>query len=239
MGGALCLAMKDHPPKAEERDAAELGRLADWNEEKRAALRELTRAVYPPERVQDSPGRAVEWSSPEWCAAIWRDERLVSFAGLYVREATLDEAPVTVGGVGNVKAHPAERGQGHARRLLDRAAAFSREQGAAFGVLFCEPRLVGYYSSLGWRAFAGTVFVTQRGERVEFTFGGALTRDARGGPREAESSSGREYFAARVAPTPSTHPCRSSSAQPFARIFPRSRRSSTSPACSPRKCSTR
>jgi hypothetical protein len=82
-----------------------------------------------------------------------------------------DGRPVRVGGVGGVKTHPAARRQGFARRALGRAVEFFREQPeVAFGLLVCEPHLLGYYGRLSWQEFSGRLLVTQRGEPAEFTF---------------------------------------------------------------------
>ena len=39
----------------------------------------------------------------------------------------------------------------------------------------CEPHLLGYYTRLGWREFAGRLLVRQRGEASEFTFNRVMT----------------------------------------------------------------
>jgi predicted N-acetyltransferase YhbS len=86
-----------------------------------------------------------------------------------------DERPVLVGGVGNVKTHPAARRRGFARAGIGRAAEFLRGQGAAFVLLVCAPHLIEYYSRLGWREFSGRLLVTQRGAATEFTLDRVMT----------------------------------------------------------------
>lgn len=99
------------------------------------------------------------------------------------RDATLDGRPVRVGGVGGVKTHPADRGQGHAAAALRRALDFLRDEaGAGFGLLVCEPALVGFYARLGWREFPGTLLVRQHGATVPFTFNVPMTVPLRGDP---------------------------------------------------------
>ncbi len=59
---------------------------------------------------------------------------------------------------------------------MQRAMEFFREQpGVAFAVLVCGPHLIGHYSRLGWREFAGRLLVRQYGEAVEFTFNRVMT----------------------------------------------------------------
>jgi aminoglycoside 2'-N-acetyltransferase I len=99
----------------------------------------------------------------------------VSYVGVHLRAATWDGRPVLVGGVGGVKTHPTARGRGFAGLGLRRAVEFFAEEGVAFGLLVCEPPLVGYYTARGWREFAGRLLVRQGGAAVEFTLNRAMT----------------------------------------------------------------
>jgi hypothetical protein len=95
---------------------------------------------------------------------------LLSYVGVYVREGECDGQPVRIGGIGNVKTHPNARGCGLAARGIQRAIEFFREQSrVAFALLVCEPQLLGYYSSQGWREFHGQLQVRQNGSATEFT----------------------------------------------------------------------
>ena len=152
-----------------------LDRVADLSDADRADVRALTLAVYPPEAWADWPGRHVEWATPEWCVRVRGDDHLVSYVGLYLREATCDGQPVRVGGVGNVKTHPAARGRGYAALGIRRAAEFLAEQGVGFGLLVCKSSLIGYYARLGWREFGGRLLVRQRGAVAEFTLNRVMT----------------------------------------------------------------
>jgi hypothetical protein len=151
-------------------------RVADLSEDDRLAVRELSLAVYPPEQFADWPGRDVEWATPEWCVRVRAaDGSLLSYVGVYLRDATHDGRAVRLGGVGNVKTHPSARGQGLAGRGVRRAVEFFGEQDVDFGLLVCNPNLVGYYEGLGWRLFIARLDVRQRGVAVEFTLCRAMT----------------------------------------------------------------
>jgi hypothetical protein len=154
-----------------------LDRVADLSDADRSAVRALGLAVYPPEQVADWPGRHVEWSALEYCVRVHgEDGALVSYMGVGLRDATHDNRPVRVGGVGGVKTHPAARGRGFASRGLRRAAEFYQEQPAVdFGLLVCEPHLIDYYARLGWREFGGRLLVRQRGGVAEFTLNRVMT----------------------------------------------------------------
>jgi catechol 2,3-dioxygenase-like lactoylglutathione lyase family enzyme len=149
-----------------------LRRMADLTDAEGAEREALGRAVYPPEVAAVWPGRYLEWSTPEWGVFVRAmGGALVSCLGIVVRPALRDGLPVRVGGVGGVKTHPAARRQGFAARAIARAVEFFRQQpDVAFGLLVCEPHLIGYYSRLGWQEFSGRLLVTQHGESSEFTF---------------------------------------------------------------------
>ena len=72
-----------------------------------------------------------------------------------------------IGGVGSVITRPEVRGRGYARRVLERATSYLRDDmGAAFGLLFCLPRLVPFYESQGWRVVEQGVVIDQPGGKI-------------------------------------------------------------------------
>ena len=158
-----------------------LCRMADLTEAELADRMALGQAVYPPDVAAAWAGRHLEWSAPEWGVFVrGTDGALVSFVGIVVRPALRDGLPVRVGGICGVKTHPAARRQGFAGRAIGRAVEFFREQAdVAFGLLVCEPHLLGYYGRLGWQEFSGRLLVTQRGEPSEFTFNRVMTLGVR------------------------------------------------------------
>jgi GNAT superfamily N-acetyltransferase len=159
----------------------ELERVTDLTAGAQAALRALSRAVYPPDEVGDWPGRRIAWASPEWGVLVHDDDgALVSYTGIVVREAALDGAPVLVGGIGSVKTHPAARGRGLASVGLDRAERFLvDERGVAFSLLVCQDHLVPFYERLGWHVFEGTLLVEQPSGTVSFTFNRPMVQPGR------------------------------------------------------------
>jgi RimJ/RimL family protein N-acetyltransferase len=160
---------------------ATLDRVADLSDTDREGVRSLSLAVYPPEQFADWPGRDVEWSTPEWCVRVrGEQDTLLSYVGVYIREARCDGRLVRVGGVGNVKTHPRARGQGLAGLGIRRAIEFFREQpGVGFALLVCEPHLLGYYARLGWKKFGGRLWIRQQGVSSEFTLNRVMTHRVR------------------------------------------------------------
>jgi hypothetical protein len=160
--------------------ALSLDRVAGLGDDDRAALRELSEAVYPPAEWADWPGRRIEWAAAEWCVRVWHEGRLACHVGILVRDAELDGQTVRVGGIGGVKTHPALRRSGLAGLAMRRAVAFFHEQPAvAFALLVCEPPLLAYYAALGWREFTGRLRVRQHGVSSDFTFEPAMTHGVR------------------------------------------------------------
>jgi aminoglycoside 2'-N-acetyltransferase I len=152
-------------------------RVADLTASEQAALESLSLAVFPPEIARTLPGRAFEWAEPEWSIIGWdADSRAVCHAGILCREVRWNERPVKVGGIGDVRTHPAARRRGLASTAMKRAVDFLRGQpDVDFGLLVCEADLVPFYEHLGWQRFAGDLFVTQRKIRVPFTFNLPMT----------------------------------------------------------------
>jgi GNAT superfamily N-acetyltransferase len=149
--------------------------VADLTTSEQSAVRELSRAVYPPEVVEAWPGRVIEWAGPQRCVIGWDGDAAACFVGMTLRDATWNDRPVLVGGIGNVKTHPAARGRGLATAAMGRAGDFFRANSVDFVLLVCEPGLVAFYERLGWRTFPGELLVSQRGETVPFTFNLCMT----------------------------------------------------------------
>jgi len=74
---------------------------------------------------------------------------------------------MVVGGLGGVITLPEGRGRGLARQVVGRATEFLRDDlGASFGLLFCLPRLVPFYRSLGWQVVEPGVLIDQPGGKI-------------------------------------------------------------------------
>ena len=74
---------------------------------------------------------------------------------------------MVVGGLGGVITLPEARGRGLARQVVGRATHFFRDDlGASFGLLFCLPRLVPFYRSLGWQLVEPGVLIDQPGGKI-------------------------------------------------------------------------
>ena len=76
---------------------------------------------------------------------------------------------VKVGGLGGVATRADSRLRGVARMAIANALReIAEAHKADFGLLFCEPRHAQLYKKLGWRSFAGDVFVIQPRGHVRF-----------------------------------------------------------------------
>lgn len=96
------------------------------------------------------------------------DNQPVSHVSLLRHEVSVGGRPVMVAGLGGVVTRPEAQGKGYARRLIEHAAEFySREWKVEAGLLFCIPRMVSYYESLGWQRIEGTVLVEQPSGQIE------------------------------------------------------------------------
>src|SRR5215207_10039159 len=110
--------------------AVHFGTLAALTDAERAVSRALAAAVYPPEAVANWSGNHLDWSNVEWCVRVFDEAGAqVSYAGVLVRDATLDGGPVRVGGIGGVRTHPDARRRGYAALAMRRAVEFFGERG--------------------------------------------------------------------------------------------------------------
>jgi predicted GNAT family N-acyltransferase len=100
-----------------------------------------------------------------WARALWHlfvraDGAPVSYIGLHARQATLDGAPLLIGGVGSVMTPTANRRQGYAAAGLERANhALRALTDAPFAQLITGPHLAPFYARFGWQPIPDPVLV--------------------------------------------------------------------------------
>lgn len=158
--------------------AVELRSVADFSDAETGKLRAMKAAVYPDSTPETSANQAREWQSPQWGVFVTDESgNLLSYTGVVIRKALLDDEPAGIGGIGGVATHPSHRGMGYAPLGMGRALDFLLDREVEFALLVCRDELVDYYRGLGWRPFAGTVLNTQHGETEEFTFNRVMVGD--------------------------------------------------------------
>lgn len=102
------------------------------------------------------------WAEPTWAVLGRVGEEVVSFLNIVDRHATADGVPVHLFGLNNVITEPQHRGKGYSKELNRKFLEFiSEADSGATGLLFCADDLIPFYSSLGWKKFAGSVIVAQ------------------------------------------------------------------------------
>ena len=145
----------------------------------------LLTAVWPAEVVATLPWRDVVWATPDQrLLGFNRHNEVVGHAAIFLRQATWDDRPVTIGGIGSVATREDSRRRGVASTLVRRGLKEVDEiHHADFGLLFCEPRHAPLYARLGWHPFEGCVFVTQPGGRARFAVTDPYVFDLKMAPR--------------------------------------------------------
>lgn len=126
----------------------------------------LNREVYPPEVMAVAIWRDVVWAEADKRVIVRADGNVVCHAGLYFRDGLRNGAAARLCGIGGVMTSPAAQRLGHASAAMKRAAAAM--EGVDFGLLFCEPHNVRFYSGLGWCMFEGRVHCAQPSGRFHF-----------------------------------------------------------------------
>ena len=153
---------------------------AGW---KRAAP--LLEEVWSPEVVATLPWRDVVWANADKRVLI-ADERgdVVCHVGLFLRDATWDDRPVRIGGIGGVATRADSRRRGLA---LPRCKGRRKSSGSGRGRLRSpdvRAAPCAVYRRLGWSPFQGEIFVEQpriRLDRLNVT--GPMVLDVRLAPR--------------------------------------------------------
>jgi predicted acetyltransferase len=79
---------------------------------------------------------------------------LVAHLAVHEKVVGVADTDVAIGGMAEVCVHQSERGQGHVRRLLERAHQGLRERGIGFAFLFGDSRI---YGSSGYRPIMATI----------------------------------------------------------------------------------
>ena len=145
----------------------------------------LLDAVWPSGTGAQGPWGLVVWERAARSILVWDDgSEPVCHVGLHLRDATWDGRAVRIGGVGGVATRAQHRRRGFASAAVRKAAQDIDEVDRAdFALLFCEPHNFPFYSRLGWRQFAGDVFVEQPHGRVRFEVMAPFVLDLRVAPR--------------------------------------------------------
>jgi aminoglycoside 2'-N-acetyltransferase I len=130
----------------------------------RADIAPLAEAVYPPEALATIVWRHVVSAHATRRILVYDGAKLVSTAGMLFRNATVDGVATNIAGIGGVMTLPTAQRKGFGRAaMLAAHEIIERGKNSAFGLLFCEPKNIGFYQSIGWRVFEGAVIVEQPG----------------------------------------------------------------------------
>src|ERR1700709_2575584 len=119
-------------------------------QESSAEIAPLSAAGYPPE-VRAS----IVWRNGVSARAtrrilVYDGAILVSAAGIIFRNARVDGVAMDIAGIGGVMTLPTAQRKGFGRAaMLAAHELIEREKTAAFGLLFCEPKNIAFYQSLG------------------------------------------------------------------------------------------
>jgi GNAT superfamily N-acetyltransferase len=130
--------------------------------ESRAEIAPLRAAVYPPDVLATIVWRHVVSAPTTRRILVYDGSTLVSAAGILFRNATVNGIATHIAGIGGVMTLPTAQRKGFGRAaMLAAHEVAERRKTTAFGLLFCEPKNIGFYQSLGWCVFNGTVIVEQ------------------------------------------------------------------------------
>lgn len=133
-------------------------------------LDEVGRLTFGADHTEpDTVLTEMQWGPVEWLVMGLVDGAIVSNVCLLVREISVGNQPLRVGGVGGVMTHPAHQRKGYAGQLLERGHAFLRvELKVDYAHLVCAEERVAYYSKFGYRRMTAPMLVAYKGGKVYF-----------------------------------------------------------------------
>ena len=103
---------------------------------------------------------------------LYEDGKARSHVGVLKHTISVGEKRVTVGGIGGVVTPPEAQKKGFAQSLMRRVADFfEKEWKVEAGFLFCLPRMVEFYESLGWQKVEETILIEQPNGVIESPMG--------------------------------------------------------------------
>ena len=121
------------------------------------------------EDIFDLSEHDLHWRAKDWHFVLYEDGVPRAGASVLRHEVLIDGRPTAVGGLGSVVTVPEAQRRGLARLVVGRATEFMRDElKTSFGLLFCLPRRVPLYRSLGWEVVEPGVLVYQLGGKIPF-----------------------------------------------------------------------
>jgi GNAT superfamily N-acetyltransferase len=109
----------------------------------------------------------LQWRTKDRHFVLYEDGVPRANASVLRHEVVLDGRPMAVGGLGGVVTVPEAQRRGLAKLVVGRATEFLRDDlKTAFGLLFCLPRRVPLYRSLGWQVVEPGVLIDQPGGKI-------------------------------------------------------------------------
>jgi aminoglycoside 2'-N-acetyltransferase I len=125
--------------------------------------------VWPPDVVEKLPWVDIVFADADLRVFVREGDGVACHVGIFRREITWNGRKVRTGGIGGVATREDCRGRGYASIALDAAIRTLKDEGATdFGLLFCEPIKVPFYTRRGWKPFEGEIYADQPQGRVRF-----------------------------------------------------------------------
>ena len=106
----------------------------------------------------------IKWASPDWTIFSEKNDELVSFYNIVLRDVAFDQSEFKIAGISNVITPNKHRKNGYASKMLTDSEAFIfNEISANYGLLLCADPMVPFYERLGWYLVESDVYFNQSG----------------------------------------------------------------------------
>ena len=116
-----------------------------------SSIRQLLCACFPSDDEAFARCRAWNNVRPAFSVFGRQGDKVVCQVGIIERRITCGGVPVHVAGIQSMAVSPEWRRSGLSQRLMNAAMHEALRRGLRFGLLFCTPKLEGFYGGMGWR----------------------------------------------------------------------------------------
>lgn len=126
--------------------------------------KELERLLVEAFKDDGDPG--YDWAQPNIHVLGWKNGRLASYAGILEREILAGGKKMLIAGITDVATRADCLRQGLAKKMVLAAGDYLRTKKMhKFVLLFCNPPLVPFYESCGYRLIDAPLFILSEGRR--------------------------------------------------------------------------
>lgn len=109
-----------------------------------------------------------EWATPNWTIVYYDNAQIATFYNIVIREISVDNKKIKIGGINNVMTPKEFRGMGYASKVLrETENLIFKDLNCEMGLLLCADPLIPFYEKFNWYKIDCPVYFEQsHGEKL-------------------------------------------------------------------------